>query len=220
MVLDLKDHYEEIGKEYKSKYEKYFHFIEKGLVGVPKNGKILDVGCADGDLLLSLKNMNYQPYGVDIANSFVERAIKNGCVAFQASSESLPFEANFFDCVISTETLEHVERPFETLQEFHRIIKTGGFCLVSTPNAGYLVRIFSPNLIVPTEIVNHHINIFDITQYQIIFGLIGFKLLWYSGFGDIFPRWKGFGRILDRIFHKIFPFSRSKQYLFLVAQKL
>jgi SAM-dependent methyltransferase len=42
-------------------------------------------------------------------------------------------KSNFFDTVVSTEMLEHVEDPKKVVSEFHRILKKNGFCIVSTP---------------------------------------------------------------------------------------
>jgi len=51
-------------------------------------------------------------------------------------TEDLPFEDAMFDVVLFTEVLEHlVMSPSRTVAEIHRVLKTGGVLLVSTPNA-------------------------------------------------------------------------------------
>ncbi|MDO8489726.1 MAG: SAM-dependent methyltransferase, partial [Candidatus Omnitrophota bacterium] len=44
---------------------------------------------------------------------------------------------NSFDLVISTEALEHTIYPESAIKEFYRILKPGGFLILSTPNYGW-----------------------------------------------------------------------------------
>jgi len=49
---------------------------------------------------------------------------------------SLP--GNKFDCVVSVEVLEHVEEDERFVQEVHRVLKSGGRFLMTTPNGDFL----------------------------------------------------------------------------------
>ncbi len=44
-----------------------------------------------------------------------------------------PFPDNTFDTVISTQMLEHVERPWVVVHEIQRILKPGGICIITAP---------------------------------------------------------------------------------------
>lgn len=46
---------------------------------------------------------------------------------------NLPFENESFQTVISTQVLEHVEKPWIMIKEIHRILKPGGVCVLTTP---------------------------------------------------------------------------------------
>ncbi len=46
---------------------------------------------------------------------------------------NLPFENNSFDTIISTEVLEHVERPWTMIKEIQRVLKKGGICILTAP---------------------------------------------------------------------------------------
>ena len=46
---------------------------------------------------------------------------------------NMPFENDSFDTVISTQVLEHVEKPWVMVKEITRILKSGGVCLLSAP---------------------------------------------------------------------------------------
>jgi SAM-dependent methyltransferase len=50
-----------------------------------------------------------------------------------APAEALPFPDESFDCVLCTEVLEHCARPGVALGEFHRVLKPGGTCFLTTP---------------------------------------------------------------------------------------
>lgn len=45
----------------------------------------------------------------------------------------LPFSDKSFDTVISTQVLEHVEKPWMMVKEIYRILKTGGICILTAP---------------------------------------------------------------------------------------
>jgi len=51
----------------------------------------------------------------------------------QVRLEELPFDAESFDFVIHSDTLEHVESPVEALTECLRVLKPGGACLFTVP---------------------------------------------------------------------------------------
>lgn len=77
-------------------------------------------------------------YGVDISKEVIEYAKKNfggGGVKFLVGdARELPFKDNFFDVVVSFETIEHLPDYLRFLNEVKRVIKPSGLLIVSTPN--------------------------------------------------------------------------------------
>ena len=49
------------------------------------------------------------------------------------SALRLPFADRSFETVVSTEVLEHVPDPLQALREMRRVLKAGGFIILSTP---------------------------------------------------------------------------------------
>ena len=48
--------------------------------------------------------------------------------------ERLPFEDHSFDVIVSDYTFEHIANPSEVADEFHRILRPGGWICARTPN--------------------------------------------------------------------------------------
>ena len=53
----------------------------------------------------------------------------------QAVVPPLPFGDAAFDCVISFQVIEHIEKDREFVREIHRVLRPGGRFIVTTPNA-------------------------------------------------------------------------------------
>ena len=126
--MSSKDHYN----------EKYFSWqIYVGKFGgqankikfdelISENQKVLDFGCGGGYLLSSYNNI--ERFGVEINETAIEEAKKNGTKIFK-SSKDLP--DNFFDTIISNHALEHCDNPFIELKELYRSLKKNGkICIV------------------------------------------------------------------------------------------
>lgn len=98
--------------------------------------KALDAGCGDGKLAQIMgEKLGVSFYGVDISKKGIELAKKIGVKAKVADlSLKIPFKDNFFDLVISTEVLEHVNDPDIFLREIYRVLKPNGKLLLTTPN--------------------------------------------------------------------------------------
>jgi len=100
--------------------------------------KFLDIGC--GDVFLSkniINKVNIKEYhGVEISEAGALEAQKLGikAVKLDISKESLPFKDKYFDFVFAGELIEHLFDPDHLLLEVYRVLKDGGFFLLTTPN--------------------------------------------------------------------------------------
>jgi ubiquinone/menaquinone biosynthesis C-methylase UbiE len=118
-----------VGTENKKMLQQFVRFIKSP-------AKILDVGCAAGRDARVLKDMGYDVVGVDMAEKLLAIArASNPDISFVAGDmRQLPFEDASFDGVWASGVLHHVERGdmIPALQEFHRVLKTGGILHVYT----------------------------------------------------------------------------------------
>lgn len=108
-----------------------------------ENGKILDVGCGNGNLFTFLSDEKYELYGIDFSENMIREA-KNNCKQkaefFVADAENLPFNDNTFDIVVCNASFHHYIHPNTVLEEMHRVLKDGGKLLIGDPYMPTIVR--------------------------------------------------------------------------------
>jgi SAM-dependent methyltransferase len=89
-------------------------------------GRLLDVGCGRKPYKDTYFSTATSYVGVDY---LTERSQPD----IVASALDLPLEDQSFDTVVSTELLEHVSDPLRALREMYRVLKAGGYLILSTP---------------------------------------------------------------------------------------
>lgn len=86
--------------------------------------EILDLGCGSKPYQQLFEGKIKTYVGLDFNKDLNSDIIGIG--------EYLPFKSNKFDVIISTQVLEHVDDPSKVIDEIHRVIKKGGFIILST----------------------------------------------------------------------------------------
>ena len=102
-----------------------------------KAKNILDIGCYDGTFLSLIKNRNNSFFGIEASDWGVKKTQEKGINVkqfFFNDKNPLPFEDNFFDCIIAGEIIEHIYDTDFFLSEIRRVLKPEGKLLISTPN--------------------------------------------------------------------------------------
>ena len=81
------------------------------------------------------------------------------------SVENIPLKNNSVDSTISTQVLEHVKNPQKAVEEFYRVLKPGGYCLITVPQLN--------------ELHEEPRDYFRFTRYGLeeIFNNAGFKII-------------------------------------------
>jgi len=139
-----------------------------------KNGsKILDVGCAKGFMLYDFKKLNkeFNVYGVDISNYAIEHSleeVKNYLKV--ADARHLPFPDDYFDLVISINTVHNLDIKgcSDALREIQRVTKKNSYITVDAyRNEEEKKRMNAWNLTAKTIMsVDDWINFFEKNQYK------------------------------------------------------
>ena len=117
-------------KEYDIDYNKYIY--EK----IPKNKKILDIGCNTGLLGEALKkNKQCEVWGADYSREAIKLAKKRLDKTIVCDFEKeIPFKKEKFDIIILADILEHLKNPEDLLLKIKKLLNSGGIILASIPN--------------------------------------------------------------------------------------
>jgi len=101
------------------------------LLDPQKNDTILDIGCNKGDLVKALRNFSNEVHGCDISREAIKNSDINGLKI--VSTEKLDYDDNFFDKIISSHVIEHINNLKNTVKEIERILKPNGICVLIYP---------------------------------------------------------------------------------------
>jgi len=97
-----------------------------------KNANLLDVGSGDMRHNLEVYKKNKtQYYSIDIKKS--GHPIKNKKPTKFYNGFKIPYKKNFFDYIILTEVIEHVEHYEKLKNDIHRVLKKNGKILITIP---------------------------------------------------------------------------------------
>ncbi len=133
---------------YRMEFEKVLKYCEG------KDG--LNIGCGN----TVIKNS----FGVDMDPK------KKGCVIV-ANAWQLPIADNSIGYIVSMACIEHLDRSLQTvLKEWRRVLKTGGRCIVTTPEGSV-----TKNDWVLAQ-CSDHLNLFTLPQLTLHFEVAGFEI--------------------------------------------
>ncbi len=95
------------------------------------SGRVLDVGCFDGELLSGL-GPAYALFGVELNAKAAELARRRGITLLQPDFEDLRCCDQRFDAIIATDVVEHTYDPSRFLRDCARLLAPRGILLMST----------------------------------------------------------------------------------------
>jgi 2-polyprenyl-3-methyl-5-hydroxy-6-metoxy-1,4-benzoquinol methylase len=150
----------------------------------PDSGRLLEIGCGDGDFLATAQTAGWRVTGVEYSAAACEKArqrLKNGEV-FCGELQSARLEAEQFDRCVISDVIEHVRSPMDFLKEIHRVLKPGGALFIATPSIGsWSARLMRQKWM---EFKAEHLTYFDPQTLQ--------TALFNSSFREVIvePGWK------------------------------
>ena len=106
---------------------------------IPKDSKVLDIGCGEGKIRNLLQNCDY--YGIDGQKELIDFLIKHDVKAktIDLNKEGLPFEGEKFDYILMLDILEHVVNPKNLLNQAKSKLK-GGRIIITLPNDYHILN--------------------------------------------------------------------------------
>ena len=100
-----------------------------------KPANLLSVACSTGVIEKQMMSkLGLSIYGVDGAFSALPTARERGLQSVCSDISSLPFKDGFFDYVYAGEIIEHVFDVPKFLSELNRVMRVGGYFVLTTPN--------------------------------------------------------------------------------------
>jgi SAM-dependent methyltransferase len=148
------------------------------------SGRLLEIGCGDGDFLVSAESEGWQVHGVEHSEVECEKArhrLKNGVVEC-GTLQSVCLPAEQFDLCVISDVLEHIRSPLDFLSGIHRVLKPGGTLFIATPSTdSWVARLMRHGWM---EFKPEHLTYFNRQNLQ--------TALFKSGFREIIvqPGWK------------------------------
>jgi 2-polyprenyl-3-methyl-5-hydroxy-6-metoxy-1,4-benzoquinol methylase len=115
------------------------HALIIELLGLDK--RVLDVGCATGNLAEVLAGRGCRVTGIEIDPEAARQAEKHCERVIVGDVESLDLGAELdeadFDVIVFGDVLEHLKDPLQTLRRFKPFLQTEGYVIASIPNIAH-----------------------------------------------------------------------------------
>lgn len=130
---------DEQGSPWKEEHLSRYYFIRDKVAGKI----VLDIACGTGfGTELMLENNAAKVFAADVSDEAIEICTKRisrfpstKATCHKQDGTRMTYDSNFFDMVVSFETIEHIPDYMSFLSEIHRVLKPGGLLVMSTPNA-------------------------------------------------------------------------------------
>ncbi|HAR63303.1 MAG TPA: hypothetical protein DCS13_07550 [Candidatus Margulisbacteria bacterium] len=142
---------------------------------VPENGKVLEIGCANGVLLSEIKNLrnDISVFGIEPASNLAQSASENyGFEVFCGMVEDYPRSTVKFDLIILDHVLEHFEDPLQSLGLVRDMLSENGVVYIEVPDIRQPYGDLEYNFF-----QNAHLYNFSYRTITILFRLAGFDII-------------------------------------------
>ena len=166
----------------------YLNIIKNIWNKVPKNPKVLEVGCGNGFFLKALKELKFTKnvFGVEPSSKMVLQAdpILRNKIKINIFKRNL-FPKNSFDLVLCFHTLDHMINPNEFIRGAQFLLKKNGYVVVVVHDTdGLSVKLFGEDsAIFDIE----HIYLFNKKTLSEIFLKNKFKVIKVSNLVNTYP---------------------------------
>lgn len=97
------------------------------------SGRLLEVGCSTGEMLVSARG-SFETVGVEADAASSRVACDRGLQCFNGALTDAGFADGGFDVAALYHVIEHFPSPRAEMAELHRIVKPGGWLVIETPN--------------------------------------------------------------------------------------
>ncbi|PKK89582.1 MAG: hypothetical protein CVV64_13520 [Candidatus Wallbacteria bacterium HGW-Wallbacteria-1] len=117
---------------------------------LPENGRILEIGAGTGEQARLLSSLGFRVEAVDLTSSAYSRHRVFPVIEYDGIN--LPWDDQSFDCVFSSNVLEHVTEIEALMEEVSRVLKPSGHCVHAVPTAQWrLLTIITSVMAIPSR---------------------------------------------------------------------
>ncbi len=102
------------------------------------SGSFLEIGPGYGRVMLEIMQHD-SIIGLEMDDKLVELLKNRQLEVVKGIAEAIPFENDSFDVVLCEEVIEHIQMQSRVINEVHRVLKSHGVAIFTTPNK-YLYR--------------------------------------------------------------------------------
>jgi 2-polyprenyl-3-methyl-5-hydroxy-6-metoxy-1,4-benzoquinol methylase len=97
-------------------------------------GKVLEIGCGNGNLLNHLATLGWQVQGVEPDRKAAEIATRRNLPVMCGELSKHSFAPQSFDAIIMSHVIEHIVDPITLLKICRQLLKPRGRLIILTPN--------------------------------------------------------------------------------------
>lgn len=193
------------------KQEKYISYNYRICELIPPKKKVLEVGCATGELLKKLREKKCYTVGLEKDKDIALEA-KRKCdriiVGDIETIDRLPFSDNYFDTVVLGDVLEHLQRPDKVLERLKKYLGENGVILVSIPNVAFISVRFGLffgrfNYTEYGPLDKSHLRFFTLKTAKRLIEENGYKIIRLEGYNQVRARYfllKPLGKLWKTLF--------------------
>lgn len=169
---------------------------------VPSGGRLLEIGCACGFLLVAARERGFSVRGVEMSAWASQYARATyGLDVHTGTLEAAAVPAESVDVVVMADVIEHLFDPPATMREIRRILAPGGRVLLLTPDVGSVTaRLAGPRW---WGLLDDHYFYFSRQTLRRLLEQEGFTVERIRALGRVFP--------LAHWAFKLAPYSRALQ---------
>ena len=152
-------------------------FLDRAL---PARGRLLDIGCAGGELLKAAAARGWKAEGVEVDPALAVKALAGGFEVYSRPVEKAGLEGGAYDAITVFDVFSQMYDPAAASAELLRLLKPGGYIYIRDFNAAFHLLFyrreiaggFKPLGVSPSVI---HIFNFRAATLRFMLGRAGFR---------------------------------------------